>query len=123
MLIHKKKNIQIEYTPEQFRNNRLGLVSESDIFIFLYDETALYVSGSLELGYSIAQNELTNKNTNNVVILMNTMSTTLLKMLPNTTYIQIDDSYDLNEEHFPDLIKLSSLDELPNTFKDILEKE
>ena len=72
------------------------------------------------MGYSIAQNELTNKNTNNVVILMNTMSTTLLKMLPNTTYIQIDDSYDLNEEHFPDLIKLSSLDELPNKFKNII---
>jgi len=45
-----------------------------------------------------------------VIILMNNMSTTLLKMLPNTTYIQVNKySHNLYKEHYQNLIKLSSI--------------
>lgn len=118
----QKENIETQYTPKEFRNDRLNLVSKSDVFVFIYDENALSVSGGVELGYWIANNEMQPKNTHTVIILMNNMSTTLLKMLPNTTYIQINDSYNLNELHYPNLIKLSSISELPDTFKNILSK-
>ena len=122
----QKENIASQYTPKEFRNNRLDLVSNSDVFVFIYDENALSVSGGVELGYWIANNEYANQkdtHTHTVIILMNNMSTTLLKMLPNTTYIQVNkSSHDLDESHYPNLIKLSSVSELPDTFNQILLK-
>ena len=122
----QKENIASQYTPKEFRNNRLDLVSNSDVFVFIYDENALSVSGGVELGYWIANNEYANQkdtHTHTVIILMNNMSTTLLKMLPNTTYIQVNKySHNLDESHYPNLIKLSSVSELPDTFTTILNK-
>ena len=60
--------------------------------------------------------------THTVIILMNNMSTTLLKMLPNTTYIHLGTHQVLDELHYPNLIKRSSITELPDTFTTILNK-
>jgi len=105
------------------------MVHESDIFVFLYDEEALSVSGGFELGYWMALQELTARRVHTVVVLMNTMSTTLLKMLPNTTYIHLnednplslsaDDLHD-SETNFPGMVRVSSLAELTKTFSNIL---
>ena len=115
----QNKNIDIKYTPKAFRKERLDMVSKADIFVFLYDQNALSVSGGVELGYWL-HNEIENKNKHTVVILMNTIETTLLKMLPNTTYIQLDDSNKLDVKHFPNLIKINNLDELPIVFKNLI---
>ena len=118
----QKENIASQYTPKEFRNERLDLVANSDVFVFIYDENALSVSGGVELGYWIANNQK-DTHTHTVIILMNNMSTTLLKMLPNTTYIQVNKySHNLDESHYPNLIKLSSVSELPDTFTTILNK-
>ena len=121
----QKENIASQYTPKEFRNDRLDLVSNSDVFVFIYDENALSVSGGVELGYWIANNEYANQkdtHTHTVIILMNNMSTTLLKMLPNTAYIHLGTHQVLDELHYPNLIKLSSITELPDTFTTILNK-
>jgi len=117
----QKDNIKKEYTPKEFRDARLDLVSRSDIFVFIYDENSLSVSGGFELGYWFNKNK-NDYNKYTVIILMNTMSTSLVKMLPNTTYIQLDNRYTLDNNHFPNLIKLPSLEQLPNTFMNILNK-
>lgn len=116
----QEKNIKNEYTPEEFRNNRLDLVSKADLFVFVYDEKALSVSGGVELGYWLNLNK---ERKHTVVILMNYMTTTLVKMLPDTTYIQIDNSFELDENHFPNLIKLKDPSELTQTFEKILNKQ
>ena len=99
----------------------------------MYDEHALSVSGGVELGYWLAKLENEpHGGAHTLVLLMNTMSTTLLKMLPDTTYILLDDACDPNDQvnpdhapgvnakDFPNLITVRSIDELSGAFADVL---
>mmetsp|Transcript_7684 Transcript_7684/g.22692 ORF Transcript_7684/g.22692 Transcript_7684/m.22692 type:complete len:275 (-) Transcript_7684:217-1041(-) len=135
----QKANLTDLYTPRDFRETRLVNVAKADCFVFVYDERALSVSGGVELGYWLAQKEAARErvyadgfasmqNSHAVVVLMNGMSTTLLKQLPDTTYIWLDaDEEGGNEKgggpdvaDFPGLVRVPSHDELTVTFAEVL---
>ena len=101
----------------------------------MYDEHALSVSGGVELGYWLAKLESEpHGGAHTLVLLMNTMSTTLLKMLPDTTYILLDDARDPDDQvnpdgapagigdakDFPNLVTVRSVDQLSLAFADVL---
>ena len=115
------------------RTPRLSLLSRSDLFVFVYDEQTSSVSDGVELGYWLAKLENEpHGGAHTLVLLTNTTSTTLLKMLPETTYILLDDAStpddQVNPDHaqavnvkdFPNLITVRSLDELSGAFADVL---
>ena len=103
----------------------------------MYDEHALSVSGGVELGYWLAKLEAEpHGGMHTLVVLMNTMTTTLLKMLPDTTYILLDDVRDLDDQitlgsaptgirdatHFPNIVTVRSVEELSAAFADVLRE-
>lgn len=124
----QREAVATRYTPAQFRQDRLSKLSSSEVFVFIYDEDALSVSGGVELGHWLAKQEAGPPGaTHTVVVLMNTMSTTLVKMLPESTYIHLDDDAEGTEKlgdsaHFPNLIRVGSTDELSAAFGDVLRR-
>ena len=120
---------ETEKNYDKLRNDRFLKINSTDVFVFIYDDNALSVSGGMELGYWLAkQEEYSFYNDNNyhtVIILLNTMTTRLLKRLPNTTYIQLnsDMNYlDDKETNFPNLIQPHMYKDLTHEFTKILNK-